>query len=85
MLLKLYIGSCISFDYFNICSHMGQGLNMKNGVFFAQWTIQIEKLAKSTMSNLPPCEASCICQAEWRILDLMAHWLNVAWQIVCSN
>lgn len=71
-------------DYFNICNHMGQGLDMKNGVAFAQWTIQIEKLAKCMTGNLPSFEASCICQAEWRILDLMDHWLNGPWQILCS-
>lgn len=63
---------------------MGQGLDMKNGVAFAQWPTQIEKLAKCTMGTLPSFEASCICQAEWRIWGLMDHWLNVAWQISCS-
>lgn len=63
---------------------MGQGLDMKNGMAFAQWTIQIEKLAKCMKGNLPSFEASCICQAEWRILNLMDHWLNGAWQILCS-
>lgn len=63
---------------------MGQGLDMKNGMAFAHQTIEIKKLAKCMMGNLPSFEASCICQAEWRILDLMDHWLNGVRQILCS-
>lgn len=69
-------------DY--ICNHTRQGLDVKNGMAFAQQTIQIEKLAKCTMGAVPSCEASCICQAAWRILDLMDHRLNGAWQILLN-
>jgi len=63
---------------------MGQEVDMENGMAFAQRTIQIGKMAKCMTGNLPSLEASCICQATWRILDLMDHWLNRAWQILCS-
>lgn len=78
------------FDYFNICNHMGQGLDMKDGVAFAQLTIAIEKLAKCMTDNLPSFEASCTCQAEgqywtWWIMGLMEHGrsyvsIKIDWQ-----